>query len=238
VVWLSWRSAVLLTDPVQDALWTTVRSRLDRAASDLAAPVATVAEQAMLVAADVPPGPAAPDPADRVKNLTGTPFTYWPLHSCDFDVAADAPLRQIILGDDGFRVLAGERLVLAADEPSARAMVSDLQNRIRRCDATNQPAGNDGTQRVDAHETSLPAVGDDAWGWQYDRTLQRGEHDRVYVAIVREGPLVAQVVRILQQGDPAPAAFSELVTAAAARLAAHAGALAQRDASDPDALTQ
>jgi hypothetical protein len=96
----------------------------------------------------------------------------------------------------------------------------------------------DGSRRVDAHETPLPAVGDDAWGWQYDRTLQRGEHDRVYVAIVREGPLVAQVVRILQQGDPAPAAFSELVTAAAERLAAHAGALAQRDAAGQAALTR
>jgi hypothetical protein len=61
--------------------------------------------------------------------------------------------------------------------------------------------------------------------------LQRGEHDRVYVAIVREGPLVAQVVRILQQGDPAPAAFPELVTAAAERLAAHADELAQREAT-------
>jgi hypothetical protein len=189
----------------------------------------------MLVAADVPPGP---DSADRVTNLTGTPFTYWPLHSCDFDVAAGAPLRQVLLGDDHFRDLAGERLVLASDEPSAQAMVSELQNRIRSCDTPSQMQAHDGTQRTDAHETSLPAVGDDTWGWQYDRTLQRGEHDRVYVAIVREGPLVAQVVRILQQGDPAPAAFQELVTTAADRLAAHSDELAQRDASDQAALTQ
>jgi hypothetical protein len=232
---LSWHSAVLLTDPVQDALWKTVQDRLDRATPDLAAPNATVAEQAMLVGADVPPGP---DPADGVTNLTGTPFTYWPLHSCDFDVAPDAPLRQVLLGDDHFRVFAGERLVLASDEPSARAMVSELQNRIRSCDTPSQMQAHDGAQRTDAHETSLPAVGDDAWGWQYDRTLQRGEHDRVYVAIVREGPLVVQVVRIVQQGDPAPAAFPELVTAAGERLAAQAGALGQRDASDPDALTR
>ena len=86
VTWLSWHSSVLLTDPVQDALWKTVQDRLVRATPDLAAPNATVAEQAMLVAADVPPGP---DPADRVTNLTGTPFTYGPLHSCDFDVAAN-----------------------------------------------------------------------------------------------------------------------------------------------------
>jgi hypothetical protein len=104
VVWLSWHSAVLVTDPVQDALWTTVRSRLDRATADLPGPDPTVAEQAMLVAADVPSGPAGPDPADPVENHTGTPFTYWPLHSCDFDVAADAPLRQIILGDNHFGI--------------------------------------------------------------------------------------------------------------------------------------
>jgi hypothetical protein len=232
VTWLSWHSAVLLTDPVQDALWQTVQDRLDRATPDLAAPDPTVAEQAMLVAANVP------SPAGRVANLTGTPFTYFPLHSCDFDVADAAPLRQVLLGDDHFRDLAGERLVLASDEPSAQAMVSELQNRIRSCDTPSQMQAHDGTQRTDAHETSLPAVGDDAWGWQYDRTLRGGEQDRVYVAIVREGPLVAQVVRILQQGDPAPAAFQELVTTAADRLAAHSDELAQRDASDQAALTQ
>jgi hypothetical protein len=220
VLELSWHSQVLLVQQVQDALWHAVRASLDAATEDVAPPAPSAGEQAMLAPEDIT---GLPSDAGKVTQETSDPYNYWPMHTCDYRVARDAPMRQELLASGGLGMVAAERLVVLDDAAAAQDAVPVLLAHVAACDDPMATSVG-GSEASDKQPMEVAGgIGDEALGYTYQRTHTATGHDVVGVAVLRFGRVLVQVVRI--QGGSAPtldrAAFDELVRTAGDRLATH-----------------